>query len=97
MTLSFGCDAASLSALLVRRTKMAREEDGWVTGILILRIENLMVSKSPSTSNGVAALFSATMTDGEKVTMGLSPEALEEFCRALIENSPRTPGTPGRN
>lgn len=68
-----------------------------IMGILILRIENLVVSKDPSTTNGVAALFSARMTDGSAVTMGLSPEALEELCQALIDNSPRTPGTPGRN
>jgi hypothetical protein len=68
-----------------------------ITGVLILRIENLMVFRDPLTSNGVAALFAATMTDGVKVTIGLSPEALEDLCEALIENSPRTPGTPGRN
>jgi hypothetical protein len=66
-------------------------------GVLILRIENLKVSPDPSKTNGVAALFSARMIDGSSVTMGLSPEALEEFCKALIDNSPRTPGTPGRN
>lgn len=66
-------------------------------GVMILRIRNLMVSKDPSKSNGVAAMFSATMSDGESVAIGLSAEALEELCRALIENSPRTPGTPGRN
>jgi hypothetical protein len=66
-------------------------------GVLILRIENLKVSQDPSKTNGVAALFDARMTDGSKVTMGLAPEALEEFCRALIDKSPRTPGTPGRN
>ncbi len=73
---------------------MAKEP---VMGVMILRIENLLVSQEPEKSNGVAALFSAKMTDGEYVTIGLSPEALEELCKALIENSPRTPGTPGRN
>jgi hypothetical protein len=68
-----------------------------VMGMLIVRIENLLVSKDPSKTNGTAALFSAVMTDGSVVTMGLSTEALEELCRALIDNSPRTPGTPGRN
>jgi len=68
-----------------------------IFGVLILRIENLLVSKDPSTTNGVAALFSARMVDGSTVTIGLSPEALEELCQALIDKSPRTPGTPGRN
>jgi hypothetical protein len=68
-----------------------------VKGVLILRIENLVVAKDPSKMNGVAAMFRATMTDGVSVPIGLSPEALEELCRALIDNSPRTPGTPGRN
>jgi hypothetical protein len=84
---------ARLSGGAARRAAMAND----VFGMLILRIENLLVSQNPSDTNGVAALFSAKMTDGEYVTIGLSPEALEELCKALIENSPRTPGTPGRN
>lgn len=34
---------------------------------------------------------------GESLTIGLSAEALAEFCTALLDSSPRTPGTPGRN
>lgn len=73
---------------------MAKEA---VFGVRILRIEDLKVFRDTSKSNGLAAVFSARMDDGQYVTMGLETQALEELCKALIENSPRTPGTPGRN
>lgn len=65
-------------------------------GVLILRIEHLIVHTQPRPDMAAAA-FLATMVDGVKIPIGLTAEALEDLCRALVDNSPRTPGTPGRN
>jgi hypothetical protein len=60
-------------------------------------IEKLMVNRSPDPSVVLRAVMVVRSDEGERVTIGWTREALEELTRALIEISPRTPGTPGWN
>ena len=65
--------------------------------MVIASIADLRVSPDPEKTDGIAAIFEAQFDDGEKHHLGLSTEALQQLCMALLENSPRAPGTPGRN
>lgn len=63
---------------------------------MIARIENLGVPEHVP-DGAIACLMSVVSIEGVHAKIGLSREALETLTAALIEKSPRTPGTPGRN
>lgn len=61
----------------------------------ITEILNFAVREKPDAD--LAAIMKVRSHDGAEVMLGIGPKALETLVTALIENSPRTPGTPGRN
>ncbi|HEY4775486.1 MAG TPA: hypothetical protein VIH40_11770 [Xanthobacteraceae bacterium] len=52
---------------------------------------------NPMAVPDLAAVMTCRSHDGAIVSFGIGPKALATLVSALIENSPRTPGTPGRN
>jgi hypothetical protein len=60
-------------------------------------IEDLAVPPGAGPEGAIACLLRVRFVDGQRATIGLSRQALETLCNGLIENSPRSPGTPGRN
>ena len=65
--------------------------------VLIVGIAHLAVSPTPQPPDEATAALSLRFADGEVIHFGMTQTALAEFCSALIESSPRAPGTPGRN
>ena len=63
----------------------------------IVGIEELAVQENPPAIGGVACAMTARFSDGRRARLSLTTPALEILLDALIRNSPRTPGTPGRN
>lgn len=62
---------------------------------LIARIEGLFVRhKAP---DDVVAIMVISDHLGGKATIGMTSEAMQTLTEALVQHSPRTPGTPGRN
>ncbi|MBI1202583.1 MAG: hypothetical protein GC182_08735 [Rhodopseudomonas sp.] len=59
--------------------------------------EVLALAVDPHPSEDLAAFMTVRSYDGHEFSIGLGPKAVETLVVALIENSPRTPGTPGRN
>lgn len=45
----------------------------------------------------LAGLMILKLHDGTEMTIGLRDTAMQTLCDALIKQSPKTPGTPGRN
>ena len=64
--------------------------------LMIERIDELRVHTAAA-AGALACLMDVVSDRGEKLRLALSRAALEKLCTALIENSPRTPGTPGRH
>lgn len=63
---------------------------------VIARIGDLRVNVE-GTPDELACIMTMISQAGEQASVGFSREAFEELVRALVENSPRVPGTPGRN
>lgn len=63
----------------------------------IAGIEQLRVRETPLLKEGIVGVMTVRSIEGERMNIGITIAAMEELCRALIDNSPRTPGTPGRN
>lgn len=63
--------------------------------LTIAEILNFAVREKPDAD--LAAIIKFRSHDGGIFSFGIGPKALETLVLALIENSPRTPGTPGRN
>src|SRR4051812_46317055 len=59
----------------------------------IAKIDGLFVAPEPR-ADGLAAIMVIRDHLGGKASIGLMANALQELNVALIENSPRTPGTP---
>jgi hypothetical protein len=64
--------------------------------LMLIAIDNLQVQENVP-EGAIACLMQARTSDGETLKIALGLEALETLCEALAKNSPRTPGTPGRN
>jgi hypothetical protein len=64
--------------------------------LMIEAIHDLRVQEHVP-DGAIACMMTVLADDGEKLKLGLSRGALETLCNALIANSPRSPGTPGRN
>jgi hypothetical protein len=65
--------------------------------LLIEAIEEFAVPPGAEPEGAIACLLEVRFVGGQRATIGLSRPALEALCNVLIDNSPRTPGTPGRN
>jgi hypothetical protein len=64
--------------------------------LMIERIEELKVHTAPPLG-AIACQMRVSDQQGEQVLLAWSSQALATLVTALVENSPRVPGTPGRN